>query len=187
MGERRASLFWSLKAADLGAWRGRFEAWREEVVGLAPMARPLVEQIERDEQVLFAPYFDVRMKRWSRPGVVVIGDAAHATSPQLGQGTNLALVDAWMLARVIAENGIGGVGRYNKLRKRQLAYYQRATRWLTPFFQSDSLVLGWMRDIGFPMMRLMPAVKRLMMSSMAGVASGFLGRREPLVCDWPRA
>lgn len=187
MGEGRASLFWSLRQAKLEAWRAGFEAWREEVVELAPMTRPLVEQIGGPEQVLFAPYFDVRMKRWSRPGVVAIGDAAHATSPQLGQGTNLALIDAWVLARVIAESGAGGIGRYDQLRKRQLAYYQRATRWLTPFFQSESRVLGWMRDVGFPMMRWVPPVRRLMMSSMAGVASGFFGRREPLVCDWPRA
>lgn len=179
MGQRRASLFWSLRQSRLEAWREGFARWREEVVALAPMARPLVEQVESADQVLFAPYFDVRMKRWSKPGVVVIGDAAHATSPQLGQGTNLALVDAWVLAKVIGESGVDGLEHYDRLRRRQLAYYQRATRWLTPFFQSDSRVLGWMRDLGFPLMRWLPPVRRLMMASMAGVASGFFGRREP--------
>lgn len=185
MGERRASLFWSLRQSRLEAWREGFASWREEVVALAPMTRPLVEQIVSVDQVFFAPYFDVRMKRWSQPGVVVIGDAAHATSPQLGQGTNLALIDAWVLAMVIAEHGAGGLEHYDRLRRRQLAYYQRATRWLTPFFQSDSRLLGWMRDLGFPLMRWVPPVKRLMMASMAGVACGFFGRREPLVQDWP--
>lgn len=185
MGERRASLFWSLRQSRLEAWREGFRSWREEVVALAPLTRPLVEQIVSADQVLFAPYFDVRMKRWSKSGVVVIGDAAHATSPQLGQGTNLALIDAWVLARVLAEGGVSGLERYDRLRRRQLAYYQRATRWLTPFFQSDSRVLGWMRDVGFPLMKWVPPVKRLMMASMAGVASGFFGRREPLVQDWP--
>lgn len=185
MGERRASLFWSLRQSRLDAWREGFASWREEVVALAPLTRPLVKQIVSIDQVFFAPYFDVRMKRWSKPGVVVIGDAAHATSPQLGQGTNLALMDAWVLAKAVAEGGVGGLVHYERMRRRQLAYYQRATRWLTPLFQSDSRVLGWMRDFGFPLMRRVPPLKRLMMASMAGVASGFFGRREALVQDWP--
>jgi 2-polyprenyl-6-methoxyphenol hydroxylase-like FAD-dependent oxidoreductase len=71
------------------------------------------------------------------------------------------------------------------VRRRHLIYYQRATRWLTPFFQGDSRVLGWLRDVGFPLACRIPPFRRLMSASMAGVAAGFLGRREPLVHEWP--
>ncbi len=45
-------------------------------------------------QLTFASYYDVVMPRWHAHRVAVLGDAAHATSPQLGQGCNLALCDA---------------------------------------------------------------------------------------------
>ena len=185
MGQGRASLFWSLRADRQDEWRKRFTSWREEALRLAPHASPLIEAMRAPEDVLFAPYCDVRMKRWHAPGLVAIGDAAHATSPQLGQGTNLALIDALVLADAVRAHGLDGLPLYADRRRRQLAYYQRATRWLTPFFQSDSRALGWLRDLGFPIARRIGPIRRLMSASMAGVAAGFFGRREPLVSDWP--
>ena len=188
-GADRASLFWSLRADRLDAWRGTFASWRDEARRMDPHAVPLVDAIEAPEQVLFAPYADVRMKRWSAPGLVAIGDAAHATSPQLGQGTNLALWDAQVLAACVTSSDPDDPARalaaYGSIRRRHLAYYQRATRWLTPFFQSDSRVLGWLRDFGFRLATRLPPVRRLMTASMAGVAAGFFGRREPLPGPWP--
>lgn len=183
MGSGRASLFWSLRADRVEAWRTGFARWREEALALGPHAAPLLETLHAPEQVLFAPYFDVRMKRWSGDGLVAIGDAAHATSPQLGQGSNLALWDAFVLAKCLRERGLeGGLAAYGGARKRHLAYYQRATRWLTPFFQSDSRVLGWMRDLTFPWVSRVGPMRRLMTASMSGVAAGFFGQREALPC-----
>ena len=45
-------------------------------------------------------------------GMVFLGDAAHATSPQLGQGANLALADAWALSKAL-ERHCGGLGGAN--------------------------------------------------------------------------
>ncbi len=185
MGHGRASLFWSLRQDRLETWRQDFASWRDEARRLGPHAAPLIDAISSPEEVLFSPYFDVRMKRWHSPGVIAIGDAAHATSPQLGQGTNLALIDAHVLATSLRARGLDGLSLYTERRRRQLAYYQRATRLLTPFFQSDSRVFGWLRDLGFPIARRLPPIRRLMSASMAGVAAGFSGRREPLVADWP--
>ena len=186
MGAGRASLFWSLRADRLDAWRSGFHGWREDVLRLGPHASPLIEAIRAPEEVFFAPYFDVRMRRWFAPGLVAIGDAAHGTSPQLGQGSNLALWDALVLAASLREHGLAhGLPRYAERRRRHLAYYQRATRWLTPFFQGDSRALGWLRDVGFPLACRIGPFRRLMTASMAGVAAGFFGRREPLPHPWP--
>lgn len=46
--------------------------------------------------------FSTRVPRWSRPGLVLIGDAAHTLSPVLGQGVNHALADAVALAPLVA-------------------------------------------------------------------------------------
>jgi len=186
MGGRRASLFWSLRADRLDAWRRGFAAWREEALHMGPEGAPLIEAITEPEQVLFAPYADVRMKRWSGTRIVAIGDAAHATSPQLGQGSNLALWDALILARCIREHPFtNALTTYDALRRRHLVYYQRATRWLTPLFQGDLRLLGWLRDVGFPIGQRLGPIRRLMTASMAGVAAGFLGRREELPAPWP--
>ncbi len=195
MGGGLASLFWSLRGDRVDAWRAGFDSWRHEAIRMHPAAEALVETNARPEDVLFAPYFDVttRAPHTVDPGgsgFVVIGDAAHATSPQLGQGTNLALLDAWHLAEAIAAGHaetLGVVlGAYAAARKRQLRYYQRATRWLTPLFQSDSRVLGALRDLGFPVARRFGPLRRLMVRSMAGVAEGFFGQEAPLVGPLPR-
>jgi len=188
MGHGRASLFWSLRADRLASWRSGFAGWREEALELGPHAESLIDAIGGPDEVLFAPYFDVRMKRWFAPGIVAIGDAAHATSPQLGQGSNLALWDAFVLAqslRAHPDDVAVALERYSRLRRRHLAYYQRATRWLTPLFQGDSRVLGVVRDVGLPIACRIGPLRRLMTASMAGVAAGFFGRREPLPGPWP--
>jgi 2-polyprenyl-6-methoxyphenol hydroxylase-like FAD-dependent oxidoreductase len=188
MGQGRASLFWSLREDRLDAWRAGFVGWRDEALRLGPWAASLIEPLASPDELLFAPYFDVRMKRWHADRVVAIGDAAHATSPQLGQGSNLALWDAFVLGEVLSGVEASGLdlalATYSARRKKHLAYYQRATRWLTPFFQSDSRVLGWMRDVGMPIIGWFGPTKRLMTASMAGVAAGFFGQRESLPVVW---
>jgi 2-polyprenyl-6-methoxyphenol hydroxylase-like FAD-dependent oxidoreductase len=68
------------------------------------------------------------------------------------------------------------LGCYSRRREEHLAFYQTATRWLTPFFQGDEEVLGHLRDVAMPLMGKVSLFKRLMTLSMLGVMDGFLGR-----------
>lgn len=174
------SLFWSLPARELDAWRtAGLEAWKAEVRAIDPRIEHVLDQIRSVDQVTFARYRDVRMSRWHDGNVVFIGDAAHATSPQLGQGANLALVDALVLADSLeaAPSIAAGLELYARTRRRHLGYYQRMTRWLTPFFQSDSRLLGWLRDWTFPIANIVPPLRNHMIATMAGVSTGFLRKR----------
>ncbi len=184
---RLVSLFWSIRGDRVDAWRKRGIArWKEEVLALAPDAEPVVEQITSVDQVLFAAYHDVVMHRWSTRNVVYLGDAAHATSPQLGQGCNLALWDAMTLADVLAEETHElprALDTYSRERRDHLAFYQVATRWLTPFFQGDDAWLGSLRDLAMPLMGRIPPLRRIMTLSMLGVIDGFGGRT--LALDLP--
>lgn len=65
---------------------------------------------------------------------------------------------------------------YSRERKDHLAFYQFATRWLTPFFQGDVSWLGHLRDIGMPIAAKVPFFNRLMALSMLGIVDGFGGR-----------
>jgi 2-polyprenyl-6-methoxyphenol hydroxylase-like FAD-dependent oxidoreductase len=167
------SLFWSIRADRVDSWRaGGLSGWKDEVLAMAPAAAPVLAQIESPAQVLFAGYRDVRMRRWHAAGAVVLGDAAHATSPQLGQGANLALWDALVLADTLAAGG--DLAAYSRARRAHLRYYQLAARWLTPLFQSDSRFAGWLRDRCLPLFNRIGPTRRMMTATMAGIRRGLL-------------
>ncbi|GGL05787.1 FAD-dependent oxidoreductase [Streptomyces flaveus] len=54
--------------------------------------------------------FTTVVPRWSRPGLVLVGDAAHTLTPVLGQGVNHAITDAAVLARLVSAALAGGNG-----------------------------------------------------------------------------
>jgi 2-polyprenyl-6-methoxyphenol hydroxylase-like FAD-dependent oxidoreductase len=173
----RVSLFWSLRCDEHARWRTTgLVAWKEQILRLRPDAEAVLAQIEDPEQVLLASYHDVVMRRWHTHNVVYLGDAAHAMSPQLGQGCNLALWDAMTLADCIAAEPTlaGALGAYSAARERHLGFYQFATRWLTPFFQSDSALLGLLRDHGMGALNKLGPFQREMVRTMCGVKLGLL-------------
>ncbi|MDA7925514.1 FAD-dependent monooxygenase, partial [Mariniblastus sp.] len=94
---------------------------------------------------------------------------------QLGQGCNLALVDALTFANAMTQaNTIPAAFKlYEKKRRGQIRYYQWATRFLTPFFQSNSRTLGWIRDLSMGLSCRIPLISNLMISTMCGFQKGF--------------
>lgn len=178
-GDPLVSLFWSIKVADDAAWRSRpLDEWKAQVLAMSPRAENLLSQIGSWDQILLARYGDVRMPRWHGKGVVVLGDAGHAMSPQLGQGVNLALADASWLAECLRRGPLDeALAAYTRGRWFQLRYYQLATRWLTPFFQSDHEWLVPARQGFFTAARHLPPARKLMTLSMAGLIGGRGGFR----------
>lgn len=176
------SLFWSVPVRDFARRDFSLRRWKERVLGLDPRAEELLGQIEHAEQLLPASYFDVSLPRFHAARLAFIGDAAHATSPQLGQGTNLALEDARVLAACVSgcRNLDAGLARFSEARLSHARYYQRASWGLTPFFQSDFSSLSGLRDrlLG-PLCRFPPS-RRLMLTTLAGVQRSFLGATLPL-------
>ena len=171
MGEPLVSLFWSVKITDDAAWRARpIQEWKSEILALCPRARHLLDQISGWDQVLTARYGDVRMRRSHGEGIVVLGDAAHAMSPQLGQGVNLALADASCLADCISRLSLReALARHERRRRLNLRYYQFATRWLTPWFQSDMEWLTPLRTVFFKATGSLRWARKFMTLSMAGL------------------
>lgn len=166
------SLFWSVRIDEDAHWRSRpLEEWKREVLSLCPRAAPLLSQIESWDQITLARYGDVRMPAWHRDGIIALGDAGHAMSPQLGQGVNLALADALELASSLSESSSleAALRRYSRRRSPHLRFYQMATRWLTPWFQSDHEWLSPIRKAFFAICRHLPPARRFMTLTMAGL------------------
>jgi 2-polyprenyl-6-methoxyphenol hydroxylase-like FAD-dependent oxidoreductase len=86
-----------------GAVRGRgLEAFRAEVAGAAPMLAAEIGAVASWDDVKLLTVALDRLERWHRPGLLVIGDAAHAMSPVGGIGINIAVQDAVAAANILA-------------------------------------------------------------------------------------
>jgi len=88
-------------SADAVRSRG-IEAFRAEVAGVAPVLREGLANVESWDDVKLLSVSLDRLERWSRPGFLAIGDAAHAMSPIGGVGINLAVQDAVAAANLLA-------------------------------------------------------------------------------------
>jgi 2-polyprenyl-6-methoxyphenol hydroxylase-like FAD-dependent oxidoreductase len=171
------SLFWSLHAGRFDAWRDAgLDAFKRGVLALNPDCAPLLDQLHSLDQLTWARYHDVVMPAYHRGRCVVIGDAAHATSPQLGQGTNLALLDAVVLADCLGRGPDveEALARYSRARRPHLRFYGQASRWLTPLFQSDLRALPWLRDLLMRTGCSLPVLGALTRQTMVGMRAGWL-------------
>ncbi len=168
------SLFWSIRMDDLDQWKTRpLQEWKDHVSRISPQAESFLQQVETMDQLQSAAYYDVRMPHWHTSHHAILGDAGHALSPQLGQGVNLALMDAATLADCLQEFPLQkALTQYSLRRRNHLRFYQFATRWTTPFFQSDLPLLSTIRDLGFPIAMKVPWLRQQMVTTMAGLKTG---------------
>lgn len=171
----KIAFFWSMKADLLSTFiKDDLSNWKSHAINLWPDIQPLVNQFGKTAQLFPVTYGDVRMKSWNQDRLIFIGDSAHATSPQLGQGANLALLDAAILSDclALAKDVDAALMNYHRHRWQHLRFYQMASRWLTPFFQSDSSWLGKIRDWSFAPMGGIPFMRRQMLLTLAGLKTG---------------
>jgi 2-polyprenyl-6-methoxyphenol hydroxylase-like FAD-dependent oxidoreductase len=180
-GDRIAALFWSLKPPDYAAWRDGFAAWQDQICGLWPELSRVVQALDGPDALTLAGYTHFTADRLSRDNVVLVGDAAHATSPQLGQGANHGLIDAVVLADALCHAGdiASATALYQRERWRHVQFYQYASALMTPFFQSDSVILAKLRDLTFDRTKIVPYLHREMLRTLAGLKTGVFRSRLP--------
>jgi 2-polyprenyl-6-methoxyphenol hydroxylase-like FAD-dependent oxidoreductase len=78
------------------------EAFRDRVVALSPFLADRVGELRSFDDVKLLSVMVNRLRQWWRPGLICIGDAAHAMSPIGGVGINIAVQDAVAAANRLA-------------------------------------------------------------------------------------
>ena len=181
--QRRVSLFWSMPAHRLGGSVERgLDALRDEIGAYWPEIRPLLATLVDMRELAPAQYRDAVLRRFAQGRVAWLGDAAHAMSPQLGQGANMALLDAYRLSQALerARDVDAALAQYDRERRRHVGIYQFLSRWLTPLFQSDLDWAAALRDSLFGPLGRAPLLRGEMLKVLAGVKRG-LFRRVPVL------
>ena len=186
-GREMAAFFWSLKPADLNAVKAAgIEAWKERVISIWPEAAAFTSQINDFEQLSLARYGHHTLRRPAGRRLAVIGDAAHSTSPQLGQGANMALLDAAALAHAATTNASieDALEAYCLARRRHVRVFQALSWMFTPFYQSDSRVLPFIRDRLVATIARVPPAPQLLAAMVAGTVVDPFARAGLKERDW---
>jgi 2-polyprenyl-6-methoxyphenol hydroxylase-like FAD-dependent oxidoreductase len=95
---------------------------RDAMVRVAPMLQDRVGELQGWDQIRLLTVTVDRLRQWAKPGLLCIGDAAHAMSPIGGVGINLAIQDAVASANILAEtlrNGPAPLALLNQVQKRR--------------------------------------------------------------------
>ena len=105
-------------------------AFRERIVEIVPGLAAGIDAVQSFDDVKLLSVALDRLTRWSRPGLLAIGDAAHAMSPVAGVGINLAVQDAVATANLLAgplRRGAPDVETLRRVQQRRL-WPTRATQ-----------------------------------------------------------
>ena len=149
--------------------RRPIEAFREQVVATAPLLRPHIGDVGSWRDVKLLTVAVDRLLDWSKPGLLCIGDAAHAMSPVGGVGINLAIQDAVAAANLLAAKLRSGEklseDDLDQVRRRRL-WPTKATQAMQVAIQSNVLVRVMASRAGEPLevplpMRVLTAVPAL--------------------------
>ncbi|ENU22583.1 hypothetical protein F993_03039 [Acinetobacter proteolyticus] len=184
--QRLSSVFWSLPSSQLQSFlknESATQQWLKQVADrwpdVAEWLKQLLSNQQHQPQWLSAQYRDVVMSQFGQGRIGVIGDAAHAMSPQLGQGANMALLDAWAFSQSLhaakQNQQIDWSAlwqHYHQQRRSSTQFYQFLSRLLTPLYQSDHWWAGSLRDLIFPWMYQIPYFRKEMAITISGLKTG---------------
>jgi len=122
----------------IGEWQAtrenRLEEWFESWRGFGGDVLDILNNVSDWQKINYSELFEIHAPVWAKPPVFLVGDAAHAMTPNVGQGANSAMVDALVLAQMLKkaeQNGksLTEVGQdYTNLRRPFVTKIQKTAR-----------------------------------------------------------
>ena len=145
------------------------EAFRKEIAGFEPFLSDRVDELRDWKDVSLLTVAIDRLSRWARPGVLCIGDAAHAMSPIGGVGINLAIQDAVATANILGPILLSRAPTESDLEavQRRRNFPTRATQRMQMIVQNNVIrkVLGSSKSLALPwplkLLRDWPVLRRI--------------------------
>jgi 2-octaprenyl-6-methoxyphenol hydroxylase len=179
LGDKRCSVVWTMKPEEVEETLARPEP--EFCRRLQAAFGHWLGRITLAARRQAFPLKLIEAERMVDERVVLIGNAMHQIHPVAGQGFNLGLRDAALLAeRIVAQLGFGAdigektlLDRYAEARQRDLKRVIRSTDGLVRIFSSDDPFVVTARNLGMLTLEGLPAAKRLLMRLA-------MGRAEPI-------
>lgn len=179
LGDGRSSIVWTTTPANAkrllalsdAAFGLEVQSAAESVLGAVTASGPRASY----------PLRMLHSREYCRPGLVLVGDAAHTVHPLAGQGVNLGFLDAGALVQVLAQahrdgaplDALGelrGLRRYERWRKSENAFALGLIDGLNRLFSHTDPRLGSLRRTGLELIDRSPAAKRLMIMRALGLA-----------------
>ena len=149
-----------------------YEALKAELIAAFP------DCLGEVNQVLGVASFPLKRQHaqsYAKPGVVLVGDAAHMINPLAGQGVNIGLLDAAALGEILIEatqkgediSDISVLKRYEKLRRNENLKMMTVMDVFYQVFSNDVLPLKFIRNLGLGLAeRILPAKNKVMRAAM---------------------
>ena len=149
-----------------------FDALKDELVAAFP---DCLGQVNNVLGVASFPLKRQHAQSYVKPGVVLVGDAAHMINPLAGQGVNIGLLDAAALGEVLLEAAKEGLDpgsltvlkRYEKMRRNENLKMMTVMDIFYQVFSNEVLPLKLIRNLGLGLAeRILPAKNKVMRSAM---------------------
>ena len=165
-----------------------YEALKDELLGAFP---DCLGQVNKVLGVASFPLKRQHAQNYVKPGVVLVGDAAHMINPLAGQGVNIGLLDAAALGEVLIDAAKKGLAlgdlsvlkRYEQLRRNENLKMMTVMDVFYQVFSNEILPIKLIRNLGLGLAeRLLPAKNKVMRSAM-GLEGKLpkLARGEPII------
>jgi 2-octaprenyl-3-methyl-6-methoxy-1,4-benzoquinol hydroxylase len=149
-----------------------YDALKEELVAAFP---DCLGEVKKVLGVASFPLKRQHAQNYVKPGVVLVGDAAHMINPLAGQGVNIGLLDAAALAEVLIDATKKGLEpgdltvlkRYEKMRRNENLRMMTVMDIFYQVFSNEVLPIKFIRNLGLGLAeRILPAKNKVMRNAM---------------------